>query len=63
MPMSERVPVALFSMITSACAIRRFSCARPSGFFTFTPKLCLLRDDDAKEGEVQPPVTVRMKSG
>ena len=63
MPMSSIVPVALFSMITSVCAISCFSAARPSGFFTLTPKLCLLRDDDAKDGEVHAPVTVRMKSG
>src|SRR5262249_11828034 len=63
MPMSSSVPVELFSIATSAQASRRFKVARPSAFFAFTPKLFLLREDDANDADISEPMITRMKSG
>ena len=62
-PIAVMVPVLLFSMTMSACVASWRRIRKPSACFTFTPKLRLLRDDEANDGVIMPPRTMRMKSG
>ena len=57
------VPVELFSITVSAVFASSFSTAKPSGILELTPKLRLVRLEEANDGVISVPVTSRMKSG
>jgi hypothetical protein len=61
--MSSSVPVALFSITTSARSIRRRTSSSPRACFRFTPKPRFERLDEAKEALICVDITTRMKSG
>ena len=61
--MASMVPVELFSITMSAVFTSSFSTANPSGILELTPKLRLVRLDEANDAVISVPMTSRMKSG